>query len=109
MINLTLKNTFLKRMCCYHIRDVRRISRHLRLSIANIITRELLACRLDYCYSFFPYHIVIKDITLLQRVQTCLSSLVITSPQCTHSKPLLNPYVCILSYAGSTYPQVEVE
>ena len=53
MINLTLKNTFLKRMCCYHFRDVRRIRRHLRLSIANITTRELLANRLDYCNSSF--------------------------------------------------------
>ena len=37
--------------CFYHIRDLRRIRRHLPLSTAKTISNSLITSRLDYCNS----------------------------------------------------------
>ena len=39
--------------CFYHIRDLRRIRRHLSMDTANMIANSLVTSRLDYCNSLF--------------------------------------------------------
>ena len=60
------------RTCYYHIHDLRRICRYLPLSIAKAIATALVSRRLDYWNSLYHY-IFIKGITKLQRVQNCLT------------------------------------
>ena len=46
-----VSNIFLCRSCFYHIRDLRRIRRHIPLSTAKTISNSLISSRLDYCNS----------------------------------------------------------
>ena len=55
------------RICYYHIRELRRIGRYMPLFTALVISK------LVYCNSLF-HNIGIKDITKLQRFQTCKGS-----------------------------------
>ena len=52
----------------HHIRDLRRIRRHLPLSIVKTIATALVTSRLNHCNTRF-HNIAIKDITKLKRVQ----------------------------------------
>ena len=53
--------------CFYHIRDLRRIRRHLPLSTAKTISNSLITSRLDYCNSLIN-NIAQQDLSKLQRV-----------------------------------------
>ncbi len=75
--------------CCFdHIRDLRRIRRHMSLSVAKTIATALVSSRLDYCNSLL-HNIAIKNIAKLQRVQNCLARVVTQSPRFSRSVPLL--------------------
>jgi hypothetical protein len=74
--------------CLYHIRDLRRIRRHLSLDNAKSLATALVTSRLDYCNSLL-YGTAEKDIQKLQRVQNCLARVVTRSPPLTRSLPLL--------------------
>ena len=67
--------------CFYHIRDLRRIRRHLPLSTAKTISNSLITSRLDYCNSLIN-NIAKQDLSKLPC--TCCtegtSFLTITSP-----------------------------
>lgn len=76
------------RACYYHIRDLRRIRKHLTLSTAKIIANALVSSRIDYCNSLL-YGIAAKDIGRLQRVQNCLSRVVLGAPRFSSTTPLL--------------------
>ena len=65
--------------CFYHIRDLRRIRRHISLSTAKTISNALISSRLDYCNSLLN-NIAKQDLSKLQRVQNCTSFLTVTSP-----------------------------
>ena len=58
--------------CFYHIRDLRRIRRHIPLSTAKTISNALISSRLDYCNSLLN-NIAKQDLSKLQRVQNCLA------------------------------------
>ena len=62
--------------CCYHIRDLRRIRRHLPLFTAKTISNALISSRLDYCNSLLN-NIAKQDLSKLQRVQNCLARVVL--------------------------------
>ena len=50
------------RTCYYHIRDLRRIRRHLPLFIVETISSALVTSRLDYC------NLILFDIILSLRI-----------------------------------------
>ena len=54
--------------CCYHIRDLRRIRRHIHLSTAKTISNALISSSPDYCNSLLN-NIAKQDLSKLQRVQ----------------------------------------
>ena len=72
--------------CFYHMRDPRRIRRHLDLDSAKLLTTALVSSHLDYCNSLL-YGIADIDLTRLRRVQNQLACLVTKSPF-TRSIPL---------------------
>ena len=53
--------------CIYHIRDLRRIRRHLDLDSAKLLANAPVSSRLDYCTSLLS-GIAETDLTKLQRV-----------------------------------------
>ena len=74
--------------CFYHIRDLRRIRRHIPLSTAKTISNALISSRLDYCNSLLN-NIAKQDLSKLQRVQNCLARVVLRAPRFSPSLPLL--------------------
>ena len=74
--------------CIYHIRDLRRIRRHLDLDSAKLLANALVSSRLDYCNSLLS-GIAETDLTKLQRVLNRLARVVTKSPPFTRSVPLL--------------------
>ena len=74
--------------CIYHIRDLRRIRRHLDLDSAKLLANALVSRRLDYCNSLLS-GISETDLTKLQRVLNRLTRVVTKSPPFTRSVPLL--------------------
>ena len=76
------------RSCMYHIRDLRRIRRHLTLDCAKTLACSLVATRLDYCNSLL-YGIGNGNIARLQRVQDTLARVVTRSRPFSHAPPLL--------------------
>ena len=74
--------------CFYHIRDLRRIRRHIPLSTAKTISNALISSRLDYCNSLLN-NIAKQDVSKLQRVQNCLARVVLRAPRFSPSLPLL--------------------
>ena len=76
------------RACYYHIRDLRRIRRHISFPVAKTIANALVSSRLDYCNSLL-YNIADKDVSKLQRVQNCLARVVNRAARFTSSAPLL--------------------
>ena len=74
--------------CIYHIRDLRRIRRHLDLDSAKYLANALVSSRLDYCNSLLS-GIAETDLTKLQLVLNRLARVVTKSPPFTHSVPLL--------------------
>ena len=68
------------RSCFYHIRDLRRIRRHLPLSTAKTISNSLITSRLDYCNSL---------INNIAKQATCLARVVLRAPRFSPSLPLL--------------------
>ena len=75
-------------LCFYHMRDLRRIRRHLDLDSAKLLATALVSSRLDSCNSLL-YGIADIDLTRLQRVQNQLAYLVTKSPPFTRSIPML--------------------
>ena len=76
--------------CFYHIRDHRRIRRHISISTAKTIskTKALISSRLDYCNSLLN-NIAKRDLAKLQRVQNCLARVVLRAPRFSPSLPPL--------------------
>ena len=74
--------------CRYHIRDLRRIRRHLTLDNAKYLACALVGSRLDYCNSLY-YGLAEKDIKRLQRVQDTLARLVTGAGPLAHAPPIL--------------------
>ena len=74
--------------CFYHIRDLRRIRKHLSLDNAKSLATALVTSRLDYCNSLL-YGAAERHIQKLQRVQNCLARVVTRSPPLSRSLPLL--------------------
>ena len=74
--------------CFYHIRDLRRIRRHIPISTAKTISTALISSRLDYCNSLLN-NIAKRDVAKLQRVQNCLARVVLRAPRFSPSLPLL--------------------
>ena len=80
--------------CNYHIRDFKRIRKHLDTPTATCLANALVSSRLDYCNSLFPI-LTEEYLSKLQRVQNSLArtvtnSRLIKSPDCTSSISLLN-------------------
>ena len=75
------------RSCYYHIRDLRRIRKHLSLDDAKCLATALVTTRLDYCNSLLR-GIADKDLLKLQRVQNCLARIVTKSGRFAPSLPL---------------------
>ena len=73
--------------CFYHIRDLRRIRRHIPLSTAKTRSNSLISSRLDYCNSLIN-NIVKQDPSILQLVQNCLAH-VLRATRFSPSLPLL--------------------
>ena len=67
-----ISNNIICKSCFYHIRNLRRIRRHLPVSTAKTISNSLVTSRLDYCNSLIN-NIAKQDLSKLQRVQNCLA------------------------------------
>ena len=70
--------------CFYHIRDLRRIRRHIPVSTP----KTPISSRLDYCNSLLN-NIAKQDLSKLQRVQNCLARVVLRAPSFSPTLPLL--------------------
>ena len=98
----------------YHIRDLRRICRHLDLESAKLLATALVSSRLDYCNSLLS-GIAETDLTKLQRILNRLAHVVTKSPPFTRSVPLLRSLhwlpvkyrvhfkICLLKLQGSSW------
>ena len=84
----TLHISNICKSCFYHIRDLRRIRRHIPLSTAKTISNALISSRLDYCNSLIN-NIAKQDLSKLQRVQNCLARVILRAPRFSPSLPLL--------------------
>ena len=80
----------------YHIRDLRRIRRHLDLDSAKLLANALVPSHLDYCNSYLS-GITETDLTKLQRILNHLARVVTKSPPFTCSVPLLRSLHCYWS------------
>ena len=76
------------RNCNYHIRDFKRIRKHLSLSVATGLANALVSSRMDYCNSLFSV-LTEEYLTKLQRVQNSLARVVTNSTRYAESAPLL--------------------
>ena len=94
MLSLTVTSTFASIFLKYvnpvlcHIRDLRRIRRHISTSTAKTISTALISSRLDYCNSLLN-NIAKRDLAKLQRVQNCQARVVLRAPRFSPSLPLL--------------------
>ena len=61
--------------CYYHIKDLRRIRRHLTKSVAITLCNALVGSKIDYCNALY-YGINDKQMQRLQRVQNTLCRIV---------------------------------
>ena len=93
--NFTLKKHIdnVCRNCNYHLRDFKRIRKHLDISTATSLANALVNSRLDYCNSLFS---ILTDefLTKLQRVQNSLArtvtkSRLVRSADCPSASGLL--------------------
>ena len=96
-------------LCIYHIRDLRRIRRHLDLGSAKPLANALVSSCLDYCNSLL-LGIAETDLTKLQHVLNRLARVVKKSPPFTRSVPLMRSLhwlpvkyrvhfkICLLTY-----------
>ena len=75
--------------CFYHIRDLRRIRRHLSMDTAKMIENSLFTSRLDYCNSFL-FNVDDKYMKQLQRVQNSLARVVCKTSKFCHITPVLH-------------------
>ena len=66
--------------CNYHIREFRRIRKHLDMDVAITVANALVSSRLDYCNSLL-YGVPKKYINKLQLVQNTLARVVTCSPK----------------------------
>jgi len=73
-INSTVK------ACNYHIREFRRIRKHLDMDVATSMANALVSSRLDYCNSLL-YGLPNKYIKKLQLVQNTLARIVCNAPK----------------------------
>ena len=74
--------------CFYHIRDLRRIRRHLTLDNAKSLACALVTSKLDYCNSLY-YGVAEKEFNKLQRVQDTLARVVTRAGFFAHAPPIL--------------------
>ena len=65
--------------CYYHIKDLRRIRRHLTKSVAITLCNALVGSKIDYCNALY-YGINDKLMQRLQRVQNTLCRIVTPYP-----------------------------
>ena len=88
--NLNLKSQVSEtcRACYYHLRDLRRIRRHLDFESAKTLGHALVSSRLDYCNSLYC-GLPIREVSKLQRVQNRLARIVTKSRPFARSTPLL--------------------
>ena len=63
------------RSCYYHIKDLRRIRRHLTRSVAITLSNALVSSKIDYCNSLY-YGITDKQLHRLQGIQNTLCRIV---------------------------------
>ena len=61
--------------CCYHIRVLHRIRRHLTKSVAITLSNALVGSKIDYCNSLF-YGVTDQQMQRLQRIQNTLCRIV---------------------------------
>ena len=92
--------------CFYHIRDLRRIRRHIPVSTAKTISNALISSRLDYGNSLLN-NIAKQDLSKRQRVLNCLVRVVLRAPRFSPSLPLLKqlhwlPVNCRIKFKLST-------
>ena len=106
----------ISKSCFYHIRDLRRIRKHLSLPTATALANALVCSRLDYCNSLFS-GIHKCDLNRLQRIQNCLARVVTKAPRFSSSLPLLKSLhwlpiearikfkICLLTFKALTTDQ----
>ena len=75
--------------CSYHIRDLRRIRRHLSMDTAKIIANSLITSRLDYCNSLL-FKVDDKYTKQCRRVQSSLARVVCKPSKFCHITPVLH-------------------
>ena len=80
-----VSNNNICKSCFYHIRDLRRIRRHIPLSTAKTISNSLISSHLDYCNSLIN-NIAKQDLSKLQRLQNCLAHVVLRAPRFSPSR-----------------------
>ena len=74
--------------CFYHIRDLRRIRRHMNLDCAKSLASAMVMSKLDYCNSVL-FGVREGELGRLQRVQDVLARVVTRSRPFSHARPLL--------------------
>ena len=75
--------------CHFHIRDLKRIRKHVDIKVATGLANALVSSRIDYCNSLF-YGASEELIIKICRVQNCLARTIMRSNKYTNAAPLLH-------------------
>lgn len=78
----------ISKSCFYHIRDLKRIRKHLSLPTITALANALVCSRLDYCNSLFA-GVHKKYLAKLQRIQNCLARVITKATRFSSSSPIL--------------------
>ena len=100
------------RICCYHLRELRRIRRYLNHETAVKVANALVSSRLDYCNSLL-YNTKKAYTSRLQRVHNALCRTVCKLNKYCHVTPFLHKlhwlpihYCVLLKYNLLTYKAI---
>ena len=74
--------------CNYHMRDFRRVRKHLNMDTAIALANALVSSRLDYCNSLL-YGITNTELNRLQRIQNGLCRIITHTSRFSHITPHL--------------------
>ena len=74
--------------CFFHIKDLKRIRKHVDRNVAICLANALVSSRIDYCNSLF-YAATEEMLNKLSRVQNCLARTILRRSKFTSSAPLL--------------------
>ena len=86
--NLNLHITKTCRSAFFHLLNIRRVRKYLRIESAEKLVHAFITSRLDYCHSLL-YGLPYCTLTKLQRMQNATARVLYLAPRYCHITPIL--------------------